>query len=131
VLYVSESTASLKTSWTGDRVKADITVKAALSVAEITGFEGQSLDDVFDKLERAAVDHMVALISKAFEKSFALNADIFGVGGSVGRTDPKLWDQIKPDWPDLYPETVLNISAEGVLLESGKISSALTMKGED
>ena len=33
VLCVSESTASLKTSWTGDRVKADITVKAALSVA--------------------------------------------------------------------------------------------------
>jgi spore germination protein KC len=131
MLYVSQSTASLKTSWTGDRVNADVSVKAALSIAEISGFEGESLDGVFDKLEKAAVEQIVALISKAFEKSFALNADIFGVGGSVSRTDPKLWEQIKPEWPDIYPETVLNISAEGVLLESGKISSALTMKGED
>lgn len=131
VLYVSQSNASLKTSWIGDRVQADVSVKAALSIAEITGFEGESLDNVFQILEKAAVEHVVELISKAFEKSFALNADIFGIGNSMGRTDPKLWEQIKPDWPDIYPETVLNISAEGVLLESGKISSSLTMKGEE
>jgi len=112
-------------------VQADVSVKAALSIAEITGFEGESLDNVFQNLEKAAVEHVVELISKAFEKSFALSADIFGIGNSMGRTDPKLWEQIKPDWPDIYPETVLNISAEGVLLESGKISSALTMKGEE
>jgi len=131
VLYVSQSNASLKTSWIGDRVQADVSVKAALSIAEITGFEGESLDNVFQNLEKAAVEHVVELISKAFEKSFALSADIFGIGNSMGRTDPKLWEQIKPDWPDIYPETVLNISAEGVLLESGKISSSLTMKGEE
>ncbi len=131
VLYVSQSNASLKTSWIGDRVQADVSVKAALSIAEITGFEGESLDNVFQILEKAAVEHVVELISKAFEKSFALSADIFGIGNSMGRTDPKLWEQIKPDWPDIYPETVLNISAEGVLLESGKISSSLTMKGEE
>jgi len=131
VLYVSQSNASLKTSWIGDRVQADVSVKAALSIAEITGFEGESLDNVFQNLEKAAVEHVVELISKAFEKSFALSADIFGIGNSMGRTDPKLWEHIKPDWPDIDPETVLNISAEGVLLESGKISSSLTMKGEE
>ena len=131
VLYVSDSNASLKTFWIGDRVEADVSVRATLSIAEITGFEGESLDNVFQILEKAAVEHVVELISKAFEKSFALNADIFGIGNSMGRADPKLWEQIKPDWPDIYPETVLNISAEGVLLESGKISSSLTMKGEE
>jgi spore germination protein KC len=131
VLYVSESSASMKTHWAGDRVQTDISVDAILSVAEITGFEGEALEDVFEKLERAAVDRIAELIYKAFEKSFSIGADIFGIGSSVNRTDPKLWDKIKPDWPDLYPETVLNISAEGILLESGKIPSALTMKGEE
>jgi spore germination protein KC len=131
VLYVSDSKAALKTYWAGDHVQADISLDAVFSVAEITGFEKEVLPDVFTKLEKAAVERIVELISQAFEKSVAINADIFGIGTSLGRTQPKLWDQIKPDWPDRYPKTVLSVSAKGVLLESGKISSALTMKGEE
>jgi spore germination protein KC len=131
VLYISKSNAKMKTSWAGDHIQADISVDASLSVAEITGFENNSLDDVFDKLENSAVNHIASLISRSFEKSRSLDADIFGIGSAFNRTNPKQWKSIKADWPSLYPQTVLNISVNGVLLESGKISDALTMKGEE
>jgi len=131
VLYISDSSASMKTSWADDHMQADISVDATLSVAEITGFEGDSLNDVFNKLESGAVNHMVELISNTFEKSCAFNADIFGIGSSYNRTHPKSWNAIKADWRSIYPKTVLNVSVRGRLVESGKISDALTMKGEE
>jgi spore germination protein KC len=131
VLYISDSKATMKTSWAGDHIKADISIDATLSVAEITGFDGESLNDVFDKLESAAVNHMVELVSGAFEKSRSLDADIFDIGSAYQRTNPKAWNSIKADWSNLYPKTVMNVSVKGTLLETGKISDALTMRGEE
>ncbi len=131
VLYISDSKASMKTKRVDGHVQADISVDSTLSIAEITGFEGDTLNDVFGKLESAAVNRMVELISDAFKKSCALNADIFGIGSELNRVDPKGWEGIKDDWKNLYPQTVLNITVKGNLLESGKISDSLTMRGEE
>jgi spore germination protein KC len=131
VLYISSSDAKMKTSWADGHIRADISVDASLSVAEITGFEGQSLGDVFTQLESAANKRMVELISEAFEASRSLDADIFGIGSAFNRTDPRTWSAVKDGWPSLYTQTELGVTVKGWLLESGKISDALTMRGEE
>ncbi len=131
VLYISDSAAKMKTRLVDGHVEADITVDATLSIAEITGFEGKKLPEVFGILEGAATQHMMDLISSAFEKSVTLNADIFGIGSALNRVDPKGWNSIKDNWKSLYPQTVMNITVSGNLLESGKISDSLTMRGEE
>ena len=131
VLYISDSAAKMKTRLVDGHVEADVAVDATLSVAEITGFEGKKLPEVFGILEGAAAQHMMELISGAFETSIALNADIYGIGSSLNRSDPKGWNSIKDDWKNLYPQTAMNITVRGNLLESGKISDSLTMRGEE
>ena len=131
VLYISDSSSKMKITLVNGHVQADISINASLSIAEITGFDGQSLPDVFGILEKEAVKHMVDLVSSAFEKSCVLNADIFGIGTAMERSNPKAWETIKNDWKYLYPQTVMNITVNGNLLESGKISDSLTMRGEE
>ena len=130
VLYISNSSAKMKTRLVDGHVEADISVDCALSVAEINGFDGQKLPDVFGILEEAGVKHMVQLITEAFEASRAMNADIFGIGSEMNRSHPKEWSSIKADWKKLYPQTTLKLTVTGNLLESGKISDSLTMRGE-
>ncbi len=130
VLYMSNSSAKMKTKLVDGHVEADISVDCTLSVAEINGFDGQKLPDVFGILEEAGVKHMVQLITEAFEASRKMNADIFGIGSEMNRSHPKEWSSIKTDWKKLYPQTTLNLTVKGNLLESGKISDSLTMRGE-
>ena len=131
VLYISDSTAKMKTKLVDGHVEADVSVDAALSIAEITGFEGNKMTEVFSILQGAASQHMVDIISSAFQKSVTLNADIFGIGSELNRVDPKGWNSIKNDWKSLYPQTTMNITVRSNLLESGKISDSLTMRGEE
>jgi spore germination protein KC len=130
VLYVSNSSASLKPRIKDGLVQADITIDATLSVGEITGFEGEKLPAVFEKLETAGKQRILELATMAFQKSVALNADIFGIGSALNRSDPKAWKGIKDNWQVLYPSTGISISVSGELTETGKIADSLSMQGE-
>ncbi len=130
VLYISNASAKMKTKLVDGHVEADISVDCTLSVAEINGFDGLKLPDVFGILEEAGVKRMVELVSDAFEASRSMDADIFKIGSAVNRSDPKAWNSIKKDWKELYKQTTLNVTVTGNLLESGKISDSLTMRGE-
>lgn len=129
VLYLSDSKAQVKTRLNEGHVEADVSIKASFSVAEIKGFEGKKLPEVYGLLEQAGVSHMVELVSAAFEKSRTLDADIFGIGTEMNHTHPKDWKAIKDQWKSLYPQTTMKITVEGNLLESGKISDSLSMRG--
>jgi spore germination protein KC len=131
VLYISDASPSMKPVVTDGQIKMNINIDATLSVAEITGFNDEKLPDVFEKLETAGRARILELVGAAFKKSLSLGADIFGLGNALHQNNPKEWDKVKADWKNQYLNTVLNLTVNARITETGKISDALTMKGEE
>ncbi len=131
VLYISNSSPSVTPVFADGQIKMDVMIDATLSVAEIKGFVGEKMPDVFDKLEIAGRERIMELVGAAFRKSLSLGADIFGLGTTLEQTSPKDWKKVKDGWHSLYLNTVLNLTVRSKITETGKISDALTMKGEE
>lgn len=67
-------------------------------------------------------------IHKAFKKEVALKTDFMGLGASIYRTDPKLWNSLKGDWSNQLRNTTLDTKIDFHIRVTGKIKDSFINK---
>ncbi len=95
--------------------------------ADLTEYPGrQNLDPILLKqLEESQADAIQQEVMAALNKSFALNADVFGFGEAVHRKYKKEWPQLASRWDDIYPEIEVAIKVKTHINETGDTSKAI------
>lgn len=112
-----------------DGIKAKITIKGSFDILELEGFEGAGLDELYEIMKQGASRHIAELIQNTFEESKKIGADIFKIGELIEKHDNKKWEEIKGDWDNEYKNVELEVDADALVINAGKIGQSLEMEG--
>ncbi len=95
--------------------------------ADLTEYKGRkNMDELLLKqLEKCQDEAIQKEVMAALNKSWALNADVFGFGETVHRKYKKEWPDIASRWDELYPELDVAIKVKTHVNETGDISKAV------
>jgi spore germination protein KC len=108
----------------GDQVKITIEIDQESNLVQYNGHQGITADLV-QELEKGQAKEIESQVRAAVEKSFDLEADVFGFGDAVHRKYKKEWKELKPRWDDIYPCIEVVIKAKTHINEIGEINQAL------
>lgn len=81
--------------------------------------------EVVRQLEKDLEKEIKSQVMASVEKSFALDADIFGFGEAVHRKYKKEWKKLQPKWNDIYPQIEVVVKVDAHLKKIGDIYKAL------
>lgn len=71
-------------------------------------------------LEKKIKEGLQAVVSKAKQ----LEADIFGFGETLHRSDPGTWKEIKSEWPNYFVKSEVIFQVDAKLRRTGKVSNS-------
>lgn len=118
-----------ETSYTYENGELKIQIHADTLV--YVGEDGRSLDST-DPAQIAALEAKASQMLQsnmqdviAFVQS-QYNADIFGFGNMIYKRDPKLWEQLKPDWDTIFPRLQVEVEAEVHITNTASIQKSLS-----
>lgn len=109
----------------------DVKLEAELKLVDVDGDAGV-LDEEFlqrfsDSARLVLRDRGAAVIEKDVSE---FQSDILGVGQYFERCEPKLWDEIKDDWSEIYRNGEFSLEVETQVGQSGEASKTLTLARE-
>ena len=108
----------------GDKIKITVDIKEESDL--ILYKKRQDItDDVVRQLEKDLAKEIKSQVMTSVEKSFALDADIFGFGEAVHRKYKKEWQELQPRWNEIYPEIEIVVKVKAHLNKFGDINKAL------
>ncbi|MBC7106118.1 MAG: Ger(x)C family spore germination protein, partial [Firmicutes bacterium] len=61
-------------------------------------------------------------IEAGLTRAKALRADVFGFGAALHRKEPKLWQQVRDRWPEVWPTLAVEVQIEAHLRRTGLTS---------
>lgn len=108
----------------GDKIKITIEIEEE---SDLVLYKGRNdiTADIVQELEKGAVEEIEGQVMDAVEKSFVLNADVFGFGEAVHRKYKKEWKDLQSRWDEIYPEIEVVVKVKAHLNEIGDIYKAL------
>lgn len=125
-LEICSSSGKLDASVNEDgTVSVPITIKTALGIRELTGFENESAESIEKELQKAAEEQIKDNVLTCFQATQSYQADIYGIGTLINQTEPQKWTSIKDNWDKLYTEIKPEIKVEATIKDSGKILKKL------
>ncbi|HBC25849.1 MAG TPA: Ger(x)C family spore germination protein [Ruminococcaceae bacterium] len=128
-LNVVKSQCKLTPILSGDgSITADMKIKTQLDIGEIHGFQDMNLMQVEPVLKDYATRDIEMKVQSCFAETQRLNADIYGIGAAVHRSDQKEWKSMEDIWHQIYPKIKLSLDVQVEIRGTGKISDSLTMK---
>lgn len=107
-----------------------LSIKATLSIGEISGFSEMTSEELMPYLAKIAQEEIKRKIVNSFETARRLNTDIYGFGTSVYRKYPKEWRNMKDYWDEIFPDTELSVQVKVHIPVTGQITQPLGMKEE-
>jgi len=108
----------------GDQVKITIEIDEESNLVEYKGHQDMN-SDIVQELEKGQAKEIESQVRAAVDKSFALDADVFGLGDAVHRKYKKEWKDLKPKWDDIYPRIEVVVKVKTHLNEIGDVNKAL------
>jgi len=113
-LEMSRSQAKIKPAIQGQQIKMIIEITAEGNFYEQGGSGNLFTLKVFKQLEQLANQEIKSQISACITKAQSLDSDILGWGKMIHASDPKLWEEIGPNWSQVFPgiETEITVKYE-------------------
>jgi len=108
----------------GDQVKIAIEIDEESNLLVYKGHQDMT-SDILQELEKGQAKEIESQVRAAVEKSFSLNADVFGFGDAVHRKYKKEWKDLKLRWDVIYPNIEVVVKVKTHLNEIGDINKAL------
>jgi len=108
----------------GDQIKITIEIDEESNLIEYKGHQDMT-SDILQELEKDQAKEIESQVMAAVEKSFSLDADVFGFGEAVHRKYKKEWQDLKPRWDEIYPDIEVVVKVKTHLNEIGDINKAL------
>jgi len=123
-LEIVTSKSKIVPELTGNKIKITIDINEESNVIQYNGHQDMS-PDILQKLEESQAKEIKSQVMAAVEKSYALDADVFGFGEAVHRKYKKEWKELKPRWDDVYPGIEVSVKVKTHLNEIGDINKAI------
>ncbi|HEX3012343.1 MAG TPA: Ger(x)C family spore germination protein [Syntrophomonadaceae bacterium] len=93
----------------------------------LTEYNGKQnlTDKLIKQIEKSEAKQIESDVRAAIDKSFKLNADVFGFGEAVHRKDKKIWKDLVSRWDEIYPDINIQIKVKTHINEVGDINRAI------
>ncbi|MGN1450591.1 MAG: Ger(x)C family spore germination protein [Eubacteriales bacterium] len=113
------------------RLRIELKLEVELKIVDVDGNAGE-LDEAFMKrFSKAAEEYLVCEGRRVVGIDMEdFGSDVLGIGQLLERTKPKLWDEIKDGWRDIYKGGELDIEVRTSVGQSGEASKTLTLASE-
>lgn len=106
------------------KIKVTIKIDEESNLVEYKGNQDIT-SGLLQELEKGQAKEIESQVMAAVEKSFSLDADIFGFGDVVHRKYKKEWKDLKPRWDEIYPNIEVVVKVKTHLNEIGEINKPL------
>ncbi len=124
-LELDECKSKVRPLLKGDKLIMNITVDTTFDLKEISGRACQQDPQFMPQVEKAAQNEIASQIKAAIAKGQEVNSDFLGFGRTIYRYQPKHWQKIKEDWPELYPQVEANVEVKAFLVLSDLVDNNL------
>lgn len=111
----------------GDKIKITIEIDEESNLLQYSGYQDIT-SNILQELEKVQAKEIESQVMAAVEKSFSLNADVFGFGDAVHRKYKKEWQDLKPRWNEVYPCIEIEVKVKTHINEIGDVNKALIKK---
>ncbi len=121
----------LKPHLRGGRIVMEVKIRTEDDLNENAAGVDTSDPKVIELLERelaATVAERVLQIAEKVQKEF--RSDVFGFGEAVRRTNPRMWESIKDDWDNIFPEVEIEVNVEAFIRRTGLSANPLPVKDQ-
>ncbi len=107
-----------------DRIIVTIEIEEESNLVEYKGRQDMT-SEILQELENDQAEEIASQVMAAVEKSFSLDADVFGFGDAVHRKYKKEWEDLKPGWDEIYPNIKVVVMVKTHLNEIGDVNKAV------
>jgi spore germination protein KC len=101
-----------------NKINIQVTIKTEGNLYEQNNLIDYSTPEMINKLEREAENLMKNNITACIAKAQLLQSDIFGWGLGIKKKHPRLWEEVKTDWPQVFSRLDTNIEVDFKLRRS-------------
>ncbi len=108
-LEILKSKAKVKPVFGPGGLTLSVTVDVEAAIQEAELYEEIDNLRVINAIEDALAFEVQREIQKALEKARQYRADVFGFGTSVYRSQPRVWSEIKENWPGIFANLPVSI----------------------
>lgn len=89
------------------------------SVNESQDFVDLSKRKELHKLEIELAEKTKEEVTKSLQAAQSMGCDIFNFGNELKRVDPKAWESVKDQWPDVFAKGELELHVEAYIRSTG------------
>ena len=127
-LNMSNIRYKLKPQIKGEDLIMDLEIFGDVVFSEVQGFHNMTIEETTKILLEGAKEKINGEIEASFSKSKQLRTDFLGFGTEYHKKFPKVWEDMKDHWEDIFPEINLITNIDLYLIDTGKIRNSLDMK---
>ena len=107
-----------------DKIKITIEIDEESNLLEYKDHQDVT-SEILQELEKGQAKEIESQVMAAVEKSFSLNADVFGFGDAVHRKYKNEWKDLKQRWDEIYPRIEVVVKVKTHLDGIGDVDKAL------
>lgn len=123
-LAINRSKSQIIPELTDGKITINVVIEEQADLTEYAG--RKKLDDILIKqFEERQAEAIQKECMAAFNKSLALNADVFGFGEAVHLKYKKEWPALEARWDEIYPSIDVAIKVKSHVNETGDINKAI------
>ena len=82
----------------------------------------EALEKIYEKDVEETVNHSITSVQEKYE------ADIFGFGNAIHRSNPKEWNTLKNKWDEHFTDLAVNVKVDVKIRKTGTVNNSITKK---
>jgi spore germination protein KC len=122
-IEMTRASSRFKIKSEGGRLKVKIEVFVEGDLGEHQGLEEIAVAEKIPELEKKFNAALRSEIMAAIKKAQTLKSDIFGFGQALERSDPKLFKELRKDWPEHFAGAEVTLDIKAHVRRTGLISN--------
>lgn len=127
-LEILRSSADIKPIINGNKILVQIKVTADGNILEQNGNLDSTRPEVTKMFENEAKKVIKSDIKACIDQAQSLQSDIPGWGLLISRTNPRAWEQLEPNWPEIFSNINYDIQVNFEIRRSYLLQSPLEFK---
>jgi spore germination protein KC len=128
-IEVFRAQSNMKPKINGDRVTMQIKLQVKGRIQDqVTASDLVSNREALSRLELRFATLIANDIKAAVKQAQELNSDFLGFGNVIYRLQPREWEQLKSDWPQLLSQMKLDLNVEAKVTVAGLIKEPVRIK---
>ncbi|CAM3684444.1 Ger(x)C family spore germination protein [Marinicrinis lubricantis] len=124
VLEVRSAKSKIKTQINQGLPTATIKIEMEGDISEYRCKEDLTNPKTINTLEQINDEEIEKMIMKSVKKAQSLRSDIFGVGENIHKQHPKVWKQLKSDWPSIFSDMKFEIECSTTIQRTGTLNKS-------